>query len=200
MDVQTNAAVAAVCARLTGRLSDDVLDTVRDHYAVGETENAESALLLGLALEGVAITLEEQDLIRATLYDPGNPDLDDVPVTDRVPPLAYRFHATGPASAPDPSRADEVLAAEAAGRAGHRLHRAWRDPLDGAQDGATWLYVLVAGPETDVLSARAGLASRLWVELARRWPVEVVTEGVDLPPYQAGALAAGCEVWPGQAS
>ncbi len=195
MDVQTNAAVAAVCARLTGRLSDDVLDTVRDHYAVGETENAESALLLGLALEGVAITLEEQDLIRATLYDPGNPDLDDVPITDQVPPLVYRFHATGPATAPDPSRADEVLAAEAPGCGGRRLYRAWREPLDGAQDGATWVYVLEVGQETDVLAARSGLACRLWVAVEQRWPVEVVTEGADLPPYQAEAMTAGHEVW-----
>ena len=197
MDVQTNAAVAAVCARLTGRLSDDVLDAVRDHYSVGETEIAESALLLGLALEGVAITLEEQDLIRATLYDPDNPDLDDVPVTGEVPPPAYRFHATGPATAPDPSRADEVLAAEAAAtHGGLRLHRTWREPLDGARDGATWTYVLEVGQETDVLSARSGLASRLWVELEQRWPVEVVTEGTDLPPYQAAALAAAAKVWP----
>ena len=196
MDVQTNAVVAAVCARLAGRLSDDVLDAVRDHYSVGETEIAESALLLGLALEGVAITLGEQDLIRATLYDPGNPDLDDVPVTGEVPPPTYRFHATGPVTAPDPSRADEVLAAEATAHGGRVLHRAWREPLDGARDGATWTYVLTVGPEADVLSARSGLASRLWVELAQRWLVEVVTEGADLPPYQAAALAAAVQVWP----
>ncbi|GAB1513272.1 hypothetical protein [Actinophytocola sp. KF-1] len=196
MDVQTNAAVAAVCARLAGRLSDDVLDAVRDHYSVGETEIAEAALLLGLALEGVAITLEEQDLIRAALYDPGNPDLDDVPVTDEVPPPAYRFTATGPAGAPDPSRADEVLAAEASAHGGVRLHRVWRMPLEGAQDGATWVYVLEVAPEADVLSARGALASRLWVELEQRWLVEVVTEGAALPPYQAAALAAAVQVWP----
>ena len=199
MDVQTNAAVAAVCARLAGRLSDDVLDAVRDHHAVGETEIAESALLLGLALEGVAITLEEQDLIRATLYDQGNPDLDDVPVTDEVPALTYRFHPTAPTEAPDPSHADEVLAAEAASHGGRHLHRTWRSPMEGAQDGATWVYVLEVAPETDVLSARSGLASRLWVELEQRWLVEVVAEGGDLPPYQEAALAAGREVWPRQA-
>jgi len=128
MDVQTYATVAAVCARLAGRVSDDVLDAVRDYYSVGESEIAESALLLGLAFEGVAITLEEQDLIRAALYDPGNPDLDDVPVTDEVPPLTYRFDATGPVSAPDPSRADAILSAEAPRHDGVRLCRAWRCP------------------------------------------------------------------------
>jgi hypothetical protein len=195
MDVQTNAAVAAVCARLAGRVSDDVLDAVRDHYSAGETEIAESALLLGLALEGVAITLEEQDLVRAALYDPGNPDLDDVPITDEVPPLAYRFHATGPASAPDPSRADAVLGQAAPAHGGRRLCRAWRAPLDGAQDGPAWTYVVAVGEETDVLSARAGLVCALWVELGQRWPVEVVTDGRDLPPYQAAALAVAVEVW-----
>ncbi|MFI7672910.1 hypothetical protein [Actinophytocola sp. NPDC049390] len=196
MDVQTNAAVAAVYARLAGRLSDDVLDAVRDHYAAGETEIAESALLLGLALEGVAITLEEQDLIRATLDDPGNPDLDDVPIVDEAPPPPYRFHATAPATAPDPSRADEVLAAAVPTHGARRLCRAWREPLADAQDGATWLYVLVVDPETDVLSARGALASRLWWELQQRWLVEVVTEGEDLPPYQAKALTMAHEVLP----
>lgn len=197
MDVQTYATVAAVCARLTGRLPDDVLDAVRDHYSVGEAEIAESAMLLGLAIEGVAITLTEQDLIRAVLYDQDNPDLDDVPVTDEEPPLAYRFAATGPATAPDPARADAVLSAEAPAHGGVRLVRAWREPLPGAQDGATWTYVLEVAQGTDELLARTGLASRLWVALQERWLVEVVVRGGDLPPYQAAALAAGREIWLG---
>ena len=195
MDVQTYATVAAVCARLTGRLSDDVIDAVRDHYSAGEAEIAESAMLLGLALEGVAITLEEQDLIRTVLYDPDNPELDDVPITDEEPPLAYRFAASAPASAPDPSHADAVLSAEAPAHRGVRLVRAWREPLPGAQDGATWTYVLEVAQGSDELLARAGLVSRLWVELGERWLVEVVVRDGDLPPYQAAALAEGREIW-----
>jgi hypothetical protein len=195
MDVQTYATVAAVCARLTGRLSDDVLDAVRDHYSVGEAEIAESAMLLGLALEGVPITPDEQDLIRAVLDDPANPDLDDVPVTAAVPPLAYRFAATGPASAPDPSRADAVLTAEAPRHGGLRLYRAWRAPLPAATDDAMWIYVVEVGPGANELLARTGIASRLWVTLRERWLVEVVVQGGSPPPYQAAARAAGQKIW-----
>src|SRR5262245_49058066 len=124
MDTQTYAAISAVCARLAGRLSDDALGAVRDHYFAGENELAESALLLGLAYEGVGITAEEQDQIRGTLDDPDNPDLDDVPVADAVPPLTYRFSPEGPASAPDPARADIVLSADAPRHGGRRLRRA----------------------------------------------------------------------------
>jgi len=68
-------------------------------------------------------------------------------------------------------------------------------PLAGAQDGATWTYVLAVTPEADALLARTGLASRLWVESQERWLVEVVTGDGDLPPYQAAALAAAREIW-----
>jgi hypothetical protein len=104
MDVQTYATVAAVCARLTGRLSDDV------------------------------------------------------PVTDEVPPPAYRVTATGPASAPDPSRADAVLSAGAAAHGGARLVHAWREPLPGAPDGERWL--VVAGGDPPPYRAAALAAGR----------------------------------------
>jgi hypothetical protein len=195
MDVQTYAAATAVCARLAGRLSDDALGAVRDHYHGGEPDMAESALLLGLSYEGVGITREEHDLIRSVLDDPDNPDLDDVPLVDEVPPPAYRFSPTGPAGAPDPSRADIVLSTDAPRHGGRRLRRAWREPLDGASDGPTWVYVLQVAAGTDELSAYAGLTSRLWVVLQEKWRLEVVVEGSLLPPYQAAALTAAHQVW-----
>jgi hypothetical protein len=195
MDVQTYAAAAAVCARLAGRLSDETLGAARDHYFGGEPELAESALLLGLAYEGVGITREEQDLIRASLEDQDNPDLDDVPIIESEPPLAYRFSATAPAGAPDPSHADAVLSTEAPRHGGVRLGRAWREPLPAARDGATWVYVLQVAPEADELGAYAGLTSRLWVTLQEKWRLEVVVEGTVVPPYQAAALAAAHQVW-----
>ncbi|MEV0050813.1 hypothetical protein AB0H34_10010 [Saccharopolyspora shandongensis] len=195
MDVKTYAAVTDVCARLAGRLSDDTLGVVRDQYAAGESDLAESTLLLNLEGEGVGITREEQDLIRSTLDDPGNPDLDDVPVIDAVPPLQYRFSPTGPAEAPDPSRADIVLSTDAPRHGGHRLRRAWREPLAGAHDAAAWVYVLQVAEGTDELSAYAGLSSRLWVALKEKWPLEVVVEGKQLPQYQAAALTAAHQIW-----
>lgn len=195
MDEQTYAAAAAVCARLAGRLSDDVLGTVRENFAAGEWEPAESALLLNLAYEGVGITEEEQDLIRSVLDDPANPDLDDVPLIEQVPPLRYHFHTAGPAGAPDPARADIVLSTDAPRHGGRRLRRAWREPLEGAQDGALWVYVLQIAEGGDAMSAFSGLSSRLWVVLREKWQLEVVVEGSLLPPYQAAALTAAHQVW-----
>lgn len=194
MDATTYATVTAIGARLAGRLSDDVLGTVREHFAAGELDLAESTLLLTLAYEEVGVTQEERELLRAILDDPDNPDLADVPAIDEVPPPAYRFSPTGPPTAPDPSRADIVLSTDAPRHGGRRLRRAWREPLDGTGT-ATWLYVLQVVPSTDELAAYSGLTSRLWVALHEKWPLEVVVEGSLLPPYQAAALTAAHQVW-----
>ncbi len=185
MDVITYAAVVDVCARLAGRLSDDVLDSIRVHHAVGEGYLAEATLLLSLVHEGAGITAEERDLIRRTLEDPDHPELDDVLAVDEVP-LLYRF---GPGGTPD-LRADALLAAEAPKHGGREPRRAWREPLAGAPGPATWVYVVRVAPGTDELLAYSGLSSRLAVELRAPWLVEVVTEGRDLSHYQAAALAA----------
>lgn len=194
MDVRTYATLTDVCGWLAGRLSDTVLDAVRVNYFVGEDVMAESSMLLGLAMENVGITPKEREEIRSVLDDPDNPDLDDVPGIDEVPPLAYRFAPTGPAGAPDPYRADEVLAAEAPRHQGRRVRRTWRERLDGADDG-TWLYVVQVAPGGDVLDAYSGISSKLNVAARLAWPIEVVTEGSLLPPYQAAALTAAHQVW-----
>lgn len=98
MDVLTYAAVVDVCARLAGRLSDDVLDSIRVNYAVGEGYLAEATLLLSLVHEGVGITTGERELIRSILEDADNPELDDVLTVDEAP-LLYRF---GPGGTPGP--------------------------------------------------------------------------------------------------
>jgi hypothetical protein len=187
MDVITYAAVVDVCARLAGRLSDDVLDSIRVHYAVGESYLAEATLLLSLAHEGAGITDHERDLIRSMLDDPDNPELDDVLAVDEVP----QIHRFGPGGTPDP-RADALLAAEAPKHGGRSLHRAWREPHAGSP--ATWVYVVRVAPGTDELLAYSGLSSQLSVELRAPWLVEVVTEGRELLHYQAAALAAAVKV------
>jgi hypothetical protein len=195
MDVKTYATVVDLCARFAGRLSDTVLDAVRVHYYVGEDVIAESAMLLGLALEGVGVTHDEHDQIRSVLDDPNNPDLDGVPIVDELPPIEYRFSATGPPGAPDPTRADDVLEVEAQRHGGRRLLRAWRDPVDAAHGDGTWLYVVQVAPDADELRAYSGLSSKLGVTVQLTWPIEVVTEGNLLPPYQAAALTAARLVW-----
>ncbi|MET8089772.1 hypothetical protein [Micromonospora sp. NPDC005220] len=195
MDEKTYAAITEMCARLAGRLSDDTLGALRDQYAAGEWDLADATLLLSLAYEVVAISPEERDLIRSFLGDPDNPDLLNVPVIAEVPPPPYRFSPTGPANAPDPTRADSLLSTEAPRRRGHSLHRAWRDPFDGAPDGATWVYVLRVADGTDELKMHSGLTSKLWISLREKWQLEVVADSSPLTPYQAAALTAAHPVW-----
>ena len=178
MDERTYARVTDLCARLAGRLSDDVVGIVREHYAAGESYLAESTLLLSLAHEAVGVTGAERALIRATLDDPDNPDLHAVPSID-VAPLTCRF--TG--GAPGPIEADVALSAEAPRHGGRSLHRAWREPLDGARGGATWLYVLRVAEGTDAMAAFSGVNSRM----LGAWPLEVVVEDGPLLPYPAAA-------------
>ncbi|SER82779.1 hypothetical protein [Lentzea albida] len=184
MDVKTYAVVTDLCARFAGRLDDDALNSVRVHYFAGEPALAEATLLLTLAHGDIGITREEHDLIRSTSDDP---DLAAVRIIDQVPPLAYRFSPTGPADAPDPGRADQVLADEAARYGGRVLRRAWRDPLPGAPDTAKWTYLLHTD-DADVLGVYAGLSGRLRVTLEEKWPLEVVHTNVS--PYQAAASLA----------
>ncbi|SCF08898.1 hypothetical protein GA0070612_3696 [Micromonospora chokoriensis] len=195
MDTKTYAAVAEVCRRLAGRLSDDVLGTVREQYAAGELDLADGTLLLSLAYQGVGVTAEERDLMRAFVGDPDGPDLAEVPVVAQVPPLSYRFVPDGPADAPDPAPADALLSANAPRRHGLALHRAWRVPLDGAPDAAAWAYVLQVAEGTDELSTYSGVMSRLWVGLQQKWPVEVIAGGSPRTPYQEAALAGSQTVW-----
>ncbi|GAB3932184.1 hypothetical protein [Micromonospora vulcania] len=195
MDVQTYAVVGEVCRLLAGRLSDDALGTVREDYAAGELDLADGKLLLNLAYQSVGITTEERDLIRSFLGDPDDPDLLDVPVIAEVPPPPYRFSPIGPATAPDPTPVDVLLAAEAPQRRAHHLHRVWRTPLDGAPDEAAWLYVLQVPEGVDELSTHSGLMAQLWISLGNKGPLEVLADGAPRTPYQVAALAAAHLVW-----
>ncbi|GHH28524.1 hypothetical protein GCM10017774_02880 [Lentzea cavernae] len=193
--MKTYAAVTDLCARLAGRLEDDTLRSVREDYFGGEPAQAEATLLLSMAYENIGITAEERELIATTLDDPDSPDLAAVPSIDEVPPVAYRFSAVAPPNAADPAKADVVLSADAARHGGRRLRRAWREPLDGARDGAKWVYVLQTTENANLLGAFAGLSGRLWVVLKEKWPLEVVVEGRLLPPYQAAAVTVAPQVW-----
>ncbi|MGQ5264691.1 hypothetical protein ACTWLT_28470 [Micromonospora sp. ZYX-F-536] len=195
MDAKTYATATEVCRRLAGRLSDDVLGTVRENYAAGEFDLADNTLLLSLAYYGVGITVEEQTLMRSFLGDPDGPDLADVPVIAEVPPPPYRFSPAGPADAPDPTQADALLSADAPRRHGRSLHRAWRAPLDGAPDGAAWSYVLRVAEGTDELAAYSGAMAQLWISLKQKWPLEVIADNSPRAPYQEAALAGSSAVW-----
>ena len=195
MDVKTYATVTDLCARLAGRLADDTLRSVREDYSAGEPVQAEATLLLTMAYENIGVTREEHDLIQSTVDETNRQDLAALPILDEAPPLRYRFSGRHPAGAPDPSRADAVLAANAARVGGRRLRRAWREPLAGAPDGAKWVYVLQVADNADQLRAFASLSGQLWVALQEKWPVEVVVEGKPLPAYQAAAVTVAPQIW-----
>ncbi|MFT7840193.1 hypothetical protein Q5530_28970 [Saccharothrix sp. BKS2] len=190
--MEVRAAVADACARLAGRLSDDALATVRGHFAAGERESAGSALALGLARQGVGITGGERESLRSFL---GDADLLDVPAVEEAPSVPYRFGPTAPADAVDPGRADILLLTNARYHGGLCLHRAWREPLEGARDTATWVYLLRVVADTDEVTACSGLASRLRTVLGEEHALEVVAEDRPLPPYQAAALDRAHLVW-----
>lgn len=186
MDALTYAAVCDLSRRIAGRMSDDTLGVVRGFYAAGEWDLGDDTLLLNLAYEGVGITAEERQLIRSFLGDPNNTDLDDVRTIDAPPPVRHQFSADGPRTAPDPTKADEVLSTHAPAHGGTVLRRVWRND-------EVWLYILHIDEGADTLSAHSGLTSRLWVELNDRSPLEVVDGR--LSPYQAAAVAVARQIW-----
>ncbi|MFB9239346.1 hypothetical protein ACFFWC_28065 [Plantactinospora siamensis] len=195
MDAQTYSSIVAMCAGLAGRLSDDVLGVVREHYSAGEWELAESALLLGLRNETIGITGVEADAIRSVLEDPNTPDLAAVTIIEALPPRAYSFQPTGPSTAPTSRSADQLLSAAAPRHGGLDLRRAWREPLADVSGTGTWTYLLLVVPGTDELPTYAGLSSELWVGLHEKWPVEVVAMGCQLSPYQAAVWSVAQPVW-----
>ncbi|GAA3022251.1 hypothetical protein [Actinokineospora globicatena] len=195
MDQPQYATATEVCRRLSGRLTDDVVSVVQSQFFAGEREMALSALLLNLQYEGVGITEDEAELIRALLDDPHDPELGEVAVVATPPAPSYRFSPTGPADAPDPSGADRVIAGEAAVAGGRRVRRVWRDPLPDAANPATWVYLVQVAPGADELRAHSAISSRLWVARQEKWPIEVVVEGRPLPPYQTAAVTAAHQVW-----
>ncbi|GAA3007814.1 hypothetical protein [Actinokineospora diospyrosa] len=195
MDQLQYATATEVCRRLSGRLTDDVVSVVQSQIFAGEEEMALASLLLNLQYEGVGITAEEAELIRALLDDPHDPELAEVAVVDAAPTPAYRFSPTGPADAPDPAGADRVIATEAATAGGRRVRRAWREPLPDATNPATWVYLVQVVPGADELRTYSAISSRLWVTRQEKWPIEVVVEGRMLPAYQAAAVTAAHQIW-----
>ncbi len=195
MDEQQHATATEVSRRLAGRLSDDVVSVVQSQFHAGEDELARSSLLLNLQYQGVAITLEERELVRGLLADPQDPELLGVSLAETAPAPAYRFSPTGPPEAPDPTGADQVVAAQAALVGGERVRRAWREPLPEAANPARWVYLVQVAPGVDELRAHSAISAQLWVSRQEKWPVEVVVEGKALPPYQAAAVTAAHQVW-----
>ncbi|MDT0332114.1 hypothetical protein [Nocardiopsis lambiniae] len=199
MDRATYAAVTDLCARLAGRVGDDLLETVRTHYACGEPYLAESALVLTLAYEGIGLTGAERALLVPTLDPDGLADLARVPHVERAPGPFYRFTPRGPADAPDPGSLSGVWAEVAPAHGGVVLYRAWREPLPGAPDAARWAYLLSVRADADPLAAQAGLCSTAHVRLRDTSPLEVLAEGVVVRPYQAALVAGAVEVWSARA-
>ncbi|WP_053207918.1 hypothetical protein [Jiangella muralis] len=192
MDVTTYANATVLCRRLAGRLSDVVLEAVRVYYFVGEGDLADASLLVSLAMEDVQITPAERDLIRAVVADPNAAEFEDLRVVDEPVIPVHDFQPAGPPTAPDPARADDILAAEADRHRVHSLHRTWRSSTGDPGTG-TWVYVAMVGDSADELGVHSALSSRLGVSLRVAWPIEAVA--VSEPnSYQDRALAGAVQV------
>jgi hypothetical protein len=194
MDVVQYANAEYLCALLTGRLSDDIMDVVQGHFAGGEDQLAITALVLSLPDQRVAITPEELELCRSLLDDPADPDLLQVTVVDSLPLPDYGFSPTAPDGAPDPARVDEVITGLAARVGAHDVRRTWRAPGPAGPNPASWIYLVRVTPDRDRLQVFSSITSDLWIQLRYKSPVTVLAVGSELPPYLAAADAASHSV------
>ncbi|MGW0480624.1 hypothetical protein [Nonomuraea sp. NPDC003214] len=188
MDVTRYTNATVLCRRLAGRLSDVVLESVRVYYFVGEDGLADDTLLVNLVIEEVQIDPAERDLLRAVVGDPNAPEIDRLRVVDKPASRTHDFRRTAPPSAPDPSRADDLLATEAERQRVHGLYRTWRSSADSAEAG-TWLYVALVDDTADELRVHSALSSMLGTALGLAWPIEVTTAQGEPHSYQHRALA-----------
>lgn len=182
--------------RLAGRLSDRRLWRFRDWLAAGALPALAGALPLTLLRERVPVTVHESRLLSAALVDAGaDPGLlNALPWVDGQAELGYTFSA----DAPELAMVDQVAVVLGAVLQGRDdlvdVRGSWRRPR--ATSGPTTRIVLV----TTVGDAPrlTGELQRLLRALGTHEPgVEVLPEGIDLPPYQKAALAASEPLLPG---
>ncbi|MET8797137.1 hypothetical protein ABZV91_11930 [Nocardia sp. NPDC004568] len=175
---------------LAGRLPDGQLDHRRHDLAATELWELEINLLGYCAAHAIPLREEEIALLPEARACPGGSRIRKLTrwrETDRMP--EYRFE---PLDAED-SMAERLLLDMV--RRDHlaviRLRKAWRTPANAAaKNPPTVVYIAECAPGSDV-SRRYGAFD----VGSHGDQIEVVAEGEDLPPYQAGALAAGQLIW-----
>jgi hypothetical protein len=183
--------------RLAGRLPDRALWRLRDWLAGGAVDALARALPLTLLRERVAITAQESALLNTALTHAGADAgrLHAVPWVDQIDEVDYTFTSESPERVNVGDSETVVLGAVLHGRSELvDVRGSWRRHRSGL------------GPATRIVlvTATAGCA-RLTGELQRvlralgtyEPGVEVLPEGMDLPPYHQAAFAASELLLPG---
>lgn len=185
--------------RFAGRLEDRLLWRFRDWLASGALDALARTMPLTLLRERVAITAHESLLLNAALLDAGaDPGrLSAVPWVDEIGELDYTFTAESPdwVIMGDPTAV--VLGAVLHGRSEVvDVRGSWRRGRVG--DMRPRRIVLVTASSD--CPRLAGELQRVLRALGTYEPgVEVMPEGIDLPPYHRAALAASEPMLPGLA-
>ncbi|GDY33529.1 hypothetical protein [Gandjariella thermophila] len=187
--------------RLAGRLADSTLESLWSYLGAGELVMLEDTLFGALELEDVALTQDEVRTLRDMLDDPNDARLNDVTVlSTEQPEQRYRFTAGTENGANEAAvtETDRVVIGEVSKLPSvRRVLRARRHPAGSGPAGqGTWVYLVQVAAGTYVPHVLPGISSALLLSDAGTYPVEVVAEGEELPPYQSAALTTGRQIWP----
>jgi len=190
MDSNTETDCHELLLRLAGRLADRHLWRFRDWLAAGAVSALAHALPLTLLRERVPITAQESRLLTGSLSAAGaDADrLNAVPWVDEIAELDYTFTSESPEWVMMGDSVAVVLGAILRDRTEVGQVRAcWRAHRSGG--GPITRVILVSA--TTRYARLAGDLQRVLRALGSHEPsVEVIPEGMELPPYHKAALAA----------
>lgn len=197
MDSEATSACHELLLRLAGRLPDRQLWRFRDWLAAGALDALAGALPLTLLRERVGITVAESMLLNSALLDAGaDPGLlNSVPWVDELGEMDYTFTPESPERVNTGDSIAVVLGAVLHGRPEVvDVRGSWRQHRSGT--GPAMRVVLVTSVAD--WARLAGELQRVLRALGTYEPgVEVMPEGIDLPPYHERALAASEPLLPG---
>src|SRR5688500_7000405 len=183
-----NASCHELLLRLAGRLPDRQLWRLRDWLAGGALDALARALPLTLLRERVTITARESMLLNATLLDAGADAgrLHAVPWVDQIEEGDYTFTSESPERVNSGDSEAVVLGAVPAGRPELLDARgSWRRQRSGLGPSTR----IVPGTASTGCARLTGELQRVLRALGTHEPgVEVMPEGIDLPPYHRAAL------------
>lgn len=183
--------------RLAGRLPDRQLWRFRDWLAAGALDALAATLPLTLLRERVAITAAESLLLNAALLGAGADagQLNALAWVDEIGELGYTFTAESPEWVNMGDQVAVVLGAVLLGRPEVLdVRGSWRRHRSGMSSTTRVVLVTVSADGARL----AGELQRVLRALGTHEPgVEVMPEGINLPPYHGAALAASEPLRPG---
>lgn len=183
--------------RLAGRLPDRQLWRFRDWLAAGALDALAGALPLTLLRERVGITVTESMLLNTALLDAGADAglVNSVHWVDELTDLDYTFTPESPERVNMGDSVAVVLGAVLHGRSEViDVRGSWRQHRSGV--GPANRVVLVTALAD--CARLTGELQRVLRALGNYEPsVEVMPDGIDLPPYHERALAASEPLLPG---